>query len=80
MIDKFDQPSDAQEAANAAYVWRKKVQADLVDSLRKVDITLEAAEFWFERFRRAYQREIDTAAAAKGHPSPQSTTEGQDNG
>lgn len=76
MIDKFDQPSEAQEAANAAYVWRKKVQADLVDSLRKVDITLEAAEFWFERFRRAYQREIDSAAVAKGA----TRQEGSDNG
>lgn len=77
MIDKFDQPSEAQEAANAAFVWRKKVQADLVDSLRNVDIKLEAAEFWFERFRRAYQREIDAAATAKGDPSPQTREGGE---
>lgn len=64
-MKKHDQPSEEQEAANAAYVWRKNVQTDLVEALRRLDITLESAEFWFERFRRAYQREIDTAAAAK---------------
>lgn len=66
---KHDQPSEEQEAANAAYVWRKNVQSELVAALRQIDITLESAEFWFERFRRAYQREIDTAAAAKAAAS-----------
>lgn len=65
MVMIHEQPSDAQEEANAAYVWRKKVQSDLVESLRKVDITLESAEFWFERFRRAYKREKETEAIAK---------------
>lgn len=68
MTKNHDQPSDQQEIANAAYVWRKKVQSDLIEAMRHADIGLERAEFWFERFRRAYRREIETAAAAKGKP------------
>lgn len=58
--EKIEQPSEAEESANAAHVWRKKVQVDLVDRMRQADVTLESAEFWFERFRRAFQREIET--------------------
>lgn len=72
----IEQPSEAQEAANAAYTWRKHVQGELVDELRKISITLESAEYWFERFRRAYQREIDTGEAAKRKPP----SGGSDNG
>lgn len=70
MIGKYEQPSEAQELANAAYVWRIKVQTDLVTALRDTSIKPEAAEFWFERFRRAYRNEIETEAAAKGQPMP----------
>lgn len=65
MFDKHEQPTEAQEVANAAYVWRKKVQGDLIEAMRNVDISLESAEYWFERFRRAALRERDTKAAAK---------------
>lgn len=48
------QPTEAQEQANAAYVWRKKVQGDFIDAMRQVNITLDDAEWWFNRFTRAY--------------------------
>lgn len=60
-----EQPTEAQEIANAAYVWRKKVQEDLLQAMRDPSIKLESAEFWFERFRRAYVREEQTAQGAK---------------
>jgi hypothetical protein len=60
-----EQPTEEQEIANAAYTWRKKVQSDLIEAFREVSIKRETAEFWFERFRRAYDREIETEAAAK---------------
>jgi len=62
-----DQPSEAQEIANAAYVWRKEVQEKLLAAMRDPNIKLENAEWQFERFRRAYLREIETADFALSH-------------
>lgn len=68
------QPTDLEERANAAYVWRKKVQGDLIDALREGNITLETAEWWFKRFTLAYRREIETGAAAKAERAGEATT------
>ena len=59
------QPSEEQEIANAAYVWRKRVQGDFIEAMREINITLETAEWWFERYRRACIREMDAEEAAK---------------
>ena len=60
-----DQPTEAQEAANAAYVWRKKVQEDLLTAMRDPSIKLEQAEWWFARFSNAYRRELHLTSSAK---------------
>ena len=60
-----EQPTEAQELANAAYVWRKQVQSDLLEALRDPGISPEKADFWFERFRRAQARELVTSREAK---------------
>jgi len=60
-----DQPSEAQELANAAYVWRRHVQADLVEAMRDTSIKLEKAQFWFTRFINAYNREIEANKVAR---------------
>lgn len=66
MSEMEAQPSEEQELANAAYNWRKKVQADMVSVFHNQRIrTLPEAEWWFERYRRAYLREMETEAAAK---------------
>lgn len=59
------QPTEAQEAANAAYVWRKHVQEEMLTALRDPRIKLETAEWWFERFVNAYRRERQAEAEAK---------------
>jgi hypothetical protein len=53
------QPSETAELANASYVWRKKVQEDLLDVLRDPSITVEKATWWFERWTNAKLREIE---------------------
>jgi len=58
------QPTEAQEAANAAYVWRKHVQAELVAVMKEPTVKLETAQWWFERFTNAYKREIETQEEA----------------
>lgn len=65
MSNPEPQPSEAQEQANAAYVWRKQVQAELVATMRDPSVKLETAQWWFERFTNAYRREIEAEAAAK---------------
>lgn len=66
MSNPDPQPTEEQELANAAYNWRKKVQADMVSVFHNQRIrSLEEAEWWFERYRRAYRREMETEAAAK---------------
>jgi len=62
------EPSEAQELANMAYIWRRHVQEDLVAALRDPSIKLDAAQFWFERFTNAYNREISTQEAARLSP------------
>ncbi|WP_337267042.1 hypothetical protein [Oryzifoliimicrobium ureilyticus] len=37
----------------------------MIDALRSVDIKLQDAEWWFQRFTNAYRREIETEATAK---------------
>lgn len=69
MIIDHKQPSEEQELANAAYVWRKKVQEDLLREMRAPDISLELAEYWFQRWERAKLREDDYARVAKGETS-----------
>lgn len=59
------QPSEAQELANAAYVWRKHVQANMIDALRDASVSLDTAEWWFERFATAYRRQIEAEQKAK---------------
>lgn len=59
------QPSEAQETANAAYVWRKQVQAELVSAMSDPCVKLETAQWWFERFTSAYRREIEAECLAK---------------
>lgn len=59
------QPSKEQELANAAYVWRRKLQADVIDVLRDGNLKLDTAEWWFERLLNAYRHEIETDHAAK---------------
>lgn len=59
------QPSEAQELANAAYVWRKHVQVQMIDVLRDASVSLDTAEWWFERFSIAYRREIEAEQKAK---------------
>lgn len=59
------QPTEAQELANASYVWRKHVQADMIEALRDPCIPLDKAEWWFERFSNAYRREIEAETATK---------------
>lgn len=59
------QPSEAQELANAAYVWRKQVQAEMISVLRDPSVSLDTAEWWFERFSTAYRREIEADQKAK---------------
>lgn len=65
------QPTKEQEAANAAYVWRKQVQVELVAAMRDPCVKLETAQWWFERFTNAYRREIEAGSVAKAvkHPA-----------
>ena len=51
--------TDEQEAANAAYTWRMKVQEDFVKELGKRDTKFETIEWWFSRLKRAYEKEIE---------------------
>ncbi|MDX0973549.1 hypothetical protein GOL21_28165 [Sinorhizobium medicae] len=53
------QPSEAQELANAAYVWRKHVQSELLTVMKDASVELDTAEWWFERFSTAYRRELE---------------------
>jgi predicted double-glycine peptidase len=64
MTKMEEQPSDAQELANARYVWRKHVQTEMLGALRDPSIKLESAKWWFDRFVRAYEAEIETHTAA----------------
>lgn len=59
------QPSEAQELANAAYVWRKQVQSELLAVMKEASVKLETAEWWFERFSTAYRRELEYQKAAE---------------
>lgn len=65
MAKPDDQPSEEQEAANAAYVWRKNVQTELLGVMRDPTVKIETAEWWFERYRRACIREMAAEEAAK---------------
>lgn len=54
-----EQPTETQELANAAYVWRKDVQEQLLSKMRESSISLETATWWFERWTNAKLREIE---------------------
>ncbi len=59
------QPSEAQEAANAAYLLRISVQSDLVNLANNRDAKPESVKWHFERYWRAVERERETEAMAK---------------
>lgn len=59
------QPTEEREIANACYIWRKKIQSDMVDAMRSSDVTLDDAQWWFDRYRSARIREAQTELAAR---------------
>lgn len=64
------QPTEAMELANAAYVWLEACQRDLLDVVRKEtfrDGTHEEIVWHFERYQRAYDRH-QAAEAARTTP------------
>lgn len=46
-------PSEKREAANAAYLNRKSIQEELIERMRNATISIDQAEFWFSRWKRA---------------------------
>lgn len=46
-------PSEKRESANAAYLNRKSIQEDLIERMRNSTISIDQAEFWFNRWKRA---------------------------
>lgn len=51
-----------QEAANAAYVWRRKLQTEMAASIDDSDMTMEKIDWWVSRLRFAFDREKETHA------------------
>jgi GH43 family beta-xylosidase len=57
-------PSEKQELANARYVWRKQCQADLIERFRDPGIKFDDAQWYFLRFKAAYEAELEAQEAA----------------
>lgn len=58
-------PTEKQELANARYVWRKACQADLVSRLGDPSIKFDDAQWYFLRFKVAYEAELEAHEAAR---------------
>lgn len=59
------QPAEEVEQANAAYVWRKEVQRQLLSAMQDPSVKLETAQWWFDRFSRAYEKEREANQRVK---------------
>lgn len=64
------QPTEAQELADARYVHRVKVQADLVEVLSSRTVPLDRANWWILRFQNAYAAELEAERVAAGLKPP----------
>lgn len=58
-------PSEAREAANAAYLLRVNCQTDLVNYANSRDANPETVKWHFERYWRAVERERELELIAK---------------
>ena len=59
------QPTEAREAANAAYLLRVSIQTDLANTVNHRDAKPESIAWHYERYVKAVERERATEALAK---------------
>ena len=64
------QPTDEQEAVNAAYVWMRQCQTELAAEAR--DGTYDNIAWAFERYRRACDKHEEMTCRPK--PTPNEST------